>query len=205
MCCVLGLPGFPGLMDRAALADEITPVQTVRNLQKALDNADAALLNQCADVESVVGQAVDVFLRDLQSPDAQASLPPVLAMLLGPLSSSETAQSTIRGTLQREVSEFVRYGVRSGNFAGKPRETTPPEGLLAPLFADASLGRKEVRGVGTPVQQGDMAVVPFSVRDHGNGNTYPVQAELRRQNGRWRIVGLANMPALIKQVREEGQ
>lgn len=195
LCCALYSP---------ACADELTPEQTVRNVQKALDTADAALLDQSAHVESVVGQAVDVFLRDLQSPEAQASLPPVLALLLGPLSASETAKDTIRSTLQREASEFIRYGVRSGNFAGKARETTPPAGLLAPLFADASLGRKELRNIGIATRQGDVALVSFSVLDHGNGNTYPVQAELHRQGGRWRIVGLANMPALIKQVREEG-
>lgn len=193
-CCLSSAP---------AGAVEFTPEQVVRNLQKALDTADTNLLNQSADVEAVLGQAVDVFLRDIQSTDAQASLPPLLAMLISPLNSSPTAKNTIRATLQKEASEFVRYGVRSGNFAGKPRETTPPSGLLAPAFADASLGRKEVRDIGPATRQGDVAVVPFSVLDHGNGRSYPVQAELRRTDSQWRIMGLANMPALVKQVRME--
>lgn len=192
-----------GVLLAPAHAAELAPEQVVRNLQKALDNADTALLNQCADVEAVIGQAVDVFLRDIQSADAQASLPPLLAMIISPISSSESAKNAIRSTLQKEAAEFVRYGVRSGNFAGKPRETTPPAGLLAPAFVDASLGRKEVRDMGPTTRQGDVAVIPFTVLDHGNGHSYPVQAELRRMDGQWRIVGLANMPALVKQVRAE--
>lgn len=200
LCCSLLLGG---MVTSPAYADETTPEQALRDLQKALDTADAALLDKCVDVETVLGQAVDVFLRDIQSEDAKASLPPMLAMLLSPLSSSDTAKNAIRSTLQREASEFVRYGVRSGNFAGKPRETTPPAGLLAPAFADASLGRKELRSIGSTTRQGDVAVIPFSVLDHGNGNSYAVQAELHRKEGRWRIVGLANMPALVQQVRTE--
>ena len=186
-----------------AQAGELAPEQVVRNLQKAMDTADVALLDQCADVEQVLGQAVDIFLKDLQATDKQGSLPPVLAMMLSQLTSSESARVSIRGLLQREAAEFVRYGVRSGNFAGKPREAAPPSGMLAPFFADASLGRKEVRHIAPALRQGDVALVAFEVLDHGNGNTYPVQAELHRADGAWRIVGLPNLPALIDQIRAE--
>ena len=184
-----------------AQAGEFTPEQVVRNLQKAVDKGDVALLDASADVEGVLGQAVDVFFKDIQKPEAQTSLPPALAMMLSSVASSEA----LRALLQREGASFVRYGVRSGHFGGQPRESEGLSGMLAPLFAEASLGRKEIRRISPMGGKDGVAVVAFEVLDHGNGQSYPVQAELRRAEGRWRITGLANMPDLLRQVREEGK
>lgn len=180
-----------------------TPSGAVRGAAQALDTADAALLDQLVDVEGLIGQAVDIFLDDAATPQGQASLPPVLGMILSSVGSSAQARSSVRSLLQSEAGEFVRYGVRSGNFAGKPRDVAPPSGMLAPLFADASLGRKEIRNVGDAVQDGETTWVPFSVYDHGNGNTYAVQGVLRRDGGLWRVVGIRNVRELMTKIRGE--
>lgn len=179
------------------------PEQAVHGLRQALNASDAALLDRWADVDGVLGQAVDVFLEDARTPEGQAMLPPMLAVVLSSVDSSPQARALVRGTLQKEAGEFVRYGVRSGKFAGKPREAAPPSGMLAPLFADASLGRKEIRAIGKAMPEKDGYYVPFDLLDHGNGNTYIVEASVRKNGDQWRIVGIRNIRALMDRIRQE--
>lgn len=179
------------------------PEHAVHGMQRALESGDAALLDKWADVDGILGQAVDVFLEDARTPEGQALLPPMLAVVLSSVDSSPQAKALVRGTLQKEAGEFVRYGVRSGKFAGKPREAAPPSGMLAPLFADASLGRKEILSIGRAVPEGSGYYVPFVVRDHGNGNTYPIEATVHKKGDQWRIAGIRNMRALMDRIRQE--
>lgn len=48
------------------------------------------------------------------------------------------------------------------------------QGLLDPLFADASTGRKEIREIGQARRDGRGWLVPFVVHDAGNGEDYSV-------------------------------
>lgn len=179
------------------------PEQAVLGLQRALNTSDAALLDRWADVDGVIGQAVDVFLEDARTPEGQALLPPMLAVVLSSVDSSPQAKALVRSTLQKEAGEFVRYGVRSGKFAGKPKEASPPSGMLAPLFADASLGRKEIRTIGEAVSEKGGYYVPFTLMDYGNGNTYTVEATVRKSGEQWRITGIRNIRALMDRIRQE--
>ena len=143
-----------------------------------------------------------VFLQDAKTED-QSTLPPALAMILASVGKSEQATELLRSTLSKEAGEFVRYGVRSGAYAGKSRQAEPPSGLLAPLFSDASMGRKEIQQVGRPVAESGAVYVPFTLKDHGNGNSYPVEAWLRQQDGDWKVIGLRNVRTLVRLIREE--
>lgn len=187
----------------ADVAASASPDTAAPALRRAVDNADAALLDSVADVRSIVGEAVDMFLQDARTPEGKAALPPLPALILSSTGDNPRRRAALRDFLRREAEELVRYGVRSGAFAGKPRQAPPPEGILAPLFADVSLGRKEIRQIGRAVREGDAAYVPFTVHDHGNGNDYPVQALLRRAGKEWRIVSIRNLREIMDQIRRE--
>ncbi|MEG2173223.1 MAG: hypothetical protein RRY29_08160 [Desulfovibrionaceae bacterium] len=179
-------------------------------IQQAIDIGDVALFEDHVDIDALVAAAVDYFLQDAQSPEGAARLSPVVAMIISSVGTSADAQKTLRGLMGREARNFVVYGVQSGHFAGEKRENVrPPEGLLAPLFADASLGRKEIRDKGAPRPAsgaggaGQDIFIAFSVYDYGNGRSYPVTGRMRLVNAHWKLVGVENLPVLVEQLRRE--
>ena len=188
LALMIGLCLFP-LPTRAQ-----TPETTLRNVQTALDNSDVELFERSVDLDALISQAVDTFLKEAATPAGRAALPPVPAMLLSSIADNEMRQ-------------FVRYGIRSGAFAGrKPKD--PPSALfsgsaLAPLFGDVSLGRKELRDISRPIPDGRDMRIAFTVLDHGNGNVYPVIARLSPTDTDWRIVAVTNMRALVDQILQE--
>ncbi len=179
-----------------------TPVQTLHDIQQALDTGDQAFFDASINMESLIGQCVDIFIEDAGKAD-QKTLPPVLALMLSTVTQNETARKTLRNTLVGEAAAFVRYGVRSGAFGGKEIQTEQPGGLLSTLFADASMGRKEIVNIGKPVEESGAVYVPFTLKDHGNGKSYPVEAWLREENGSWRVIGLRNVRTLVRIIRGE--
>ena len=200
LALMIGLCLFP-LPTRAQ-----TPETTLRNVQTALDNSDVELFERSVDLDALISQAVDTFLKEAATPAGRAALPPVPAMLLSSIADSES-DSSARALLHHEMRQFVRYGIRSGAFAGrKPKD--PPSALfsgsaLAPLFGDVSLGRKELRDISRPIPDGRDMRIAFTVLDHGNGNVYPVIARLSPTDTDWRIVAVTNMRALVDQILQE--
>ncbi len=75
--------------------------------------------------------------------------------------------------------------------------------MLAPLFGDVSLGRKELRDIRRAVPDGRDMRIAFTVLDHGNGNVYPVMARLSPMDTDWRIVAVTNMRTLVHQILQE--
>ncbi len=189
------------LSNTQALAGS-SPVQTLQDVQQALDTGDQAFFDSSVNMESLVGQCVDIFIEDAKKADQQ-TLNPVLALMLSTITQSESARKTLRDTLVGEASAFVRYGVRSGAFSGKEIATEKPGGLLSTLFADASMGRKEILDIGQPVEESGAVWVPFTLKDHGNGRSYPVEAWLRQENGHWRVIGLRNVRTLVRIISGE--
>ncbi len=182
------------------------PISTIHDVQRALNNADVKLFDASVDMESLVGQCVDIFMQDANKAE-QTTLPPMLAILFSAASSNETAKETLRSTLVTEVSAFVRMGVSSGAYAGKLKENIQPTwetGILAPLLANASMGRKEILNIGDAIAESGAVFVSFSLKDHANGNTYPVEAWLREYSpGQWRVIGLRNVRTLVRLLRTE--
>ncbi len=179
-----------------------SPVQTIKDVQSAIDNANEAAFVKAVNMESLIGQCVDIFMEDAQK-SHQQTLPPALALLLSTINISEGARKQLRSTLVKEGSEFVRFGVRSGAFAGKPNDTATPAGMLSALFGNASMGRKEIMLIGAPVESQGAVYVPFTIKDHGNGQSYPVEAWLRQEEGQWRVIGLRNVRQLMRIIRGE--
>lgn len=209
LCCLLGASALCFTIGAANAASEKvsgaqSPAQALDAVQHALDTGDVALFEQHVDMDAIVGAAVDFFLADAQSPEGKARLSPVVAMVISSVSSSEDAQQGLRSLIGREARNFIVYGVQSGNFAGQSRANVPPpDGLLAPLFADASLGRKEIQRKTAPLADGKDALISFSVHDYGNGRSYPVTGRMRMVNAQWRLVQVENLPDLADQLRRE--
>lgn len=209
LCCLLGAAVLCAAAGTAVAAtDSISgpqsPAHALKAVQKALDTGDVALFERHVDMDAIVAAAVDFFLADAQSPEGKARLSPVIAMLISSVSSSADAQQGLRALIGREARNFMVYGVQSGNFAGQSRANIPPpDGLLAPLFADASLGRKEIQSTTAALADGKDALISFSVYDYGNGRSYPVTGRMRTVNGQWRLVQVENLPALADQLRNE--
>ncbi len=180
------------------------PVQVIQSIQSAIDNADEAAFVKAVNMESLIGQCVDVFIEDAQKSDQQ-TLPPALALMLSTVNMNAFARQTLRSTLMNEGSAFMRFGVSSGVFAGKVKNTEGISGMLSSIFANVSTGRKEIMLIGSPVSSQGAVYVPFTIKDHGNGNSYPVEAWLRQENGQWRVIGLRNVRQLIRIIRGESQ
>lgn len=183
-----------------------TPEATLRAVQTALDTGDVGLFEKYVDMNGVIGRAVDIFLEEAGTPAGKHALPPVLAMLLSSAAESGS-DSSVRSLLRHEAAQFVRYGIRSGAFAGCPPEDAPSAffsgSMLAPLFGDVSLGRKELRDISRPLPDGRDMRIAFTLLDHGNGNVYPVIARLSPTPAGWRIADITNMRALVEQILQE--
>lgn len=213
ICCLLctlfcgllyGLSCAPAPAHAAEMRDAQSPEQSLQAVQRALDSGDVALFERHVDIDALVAAAVDYFLQEAQSSEGKARLSPVVAMLLSSVSYSDDAKLKMQALMGREARNFIVYGVQSGNFAGKAKDKAPPpDGLLAPLFADASLGRKEIRQSGPVVADGKDRRLSFTVHDYGNGQKYHVNGRFRTVGTVWRLVQLDNLPALAAQVRGE--
>ncbi len=200
----VGFAAEPLATEDASTFQASTPAEAVVALQKAIDTADQALFDRVVHMESLVGQCIDVLMEDAES-QGQDLMHPALAMILSTVKMSEQAYRALRATLIGEAASFVRYGVRSGAFAGKKVEAAEPTGLLASVFADTSLGRKEILRMNAPVSESDAVYISMLVKDHGNGNIYPVEAWLREEKTGWRIIGLRNVRTLVRILSGEKQ
>ena len=72
---------------------------------------------------------------------------------------------------------------------GKVRPVTPANPDTTANAATAAQGREWL--------------VPFSVHDAGNGETYPVLGRIRREGADFRLVGVENLPELYDLIRSE--
>ena len=156
----------------------------------AVDNADAACFEQLVDMDAILNEAVDLFMKEAAKPENSSLLPPMLALMFSGAAMAEDNGLGVRKLLVSEARALVHNGIASGAFAGKSVQDYRTEGWVAPLFESVSMGRKEIRNVGTPVRQGKDWIVPFVLRDHGNGNSYAVRARVSDAGGNPRVVAV---------------
>ncbi len=182
----------------AAAADR--PAAALTEIREGIARRDMAPIERRMDFEALLDQGMDTFFELLQR--RSASLPPALALMAGAADSPEMRQM-LRGLMKSEIRTFIRYGVVSGHFAGKPDPSVRPEGLAAPLLQDVSLGSKTFRTRGTARINGETAVLPAVLHDGGSGREYPLDLRLSLQDGLWRITGLENLPQLTARLRKE--
>jgi hypothetical protein len=197
LCCILML-----FFSCAAFAAN-TPEQAVRDAQRAIDAKNADRFDQLVDAGRILGTATDLLLAEADKPNGQ--LPPILALMLSSVKDSQSLAG-LRALIAQEIHIFVRYGVLSGNFAGKPDQSVRPGGILAPLFGNVSMGRKELHIAG-PAAPGprDQVFLPVELKDYGNDNTYPLLLRLQWNSPDWRIVEIVNLPDIWNAIQIEAK
>lgn len=180
--------------------------QCVTEIGQAVDRADAAAFERLVDVDAILTSALDIFVQQARDPRVAEELPPMLAILFAQAAPGEQGNATVRSVLLSESRAFVMNGISSGAFAGRKVEGRAAQGVLAPLFADASTGRKEVRQVGEARAKNGDWLVPFTVYDHGNGESYRVTGRVSfGGNSAGRLVAVENLEALMGQVADESR
>lgn len=186
--------GLP-LSSAQALSSQ-DPRLCLREVENAMADADVDAFDRLVDVEGIIASALDTLAAMADDPDVSGKLPPALALVI---SQGALGNATFRSLLVREAAEFVRYGVGSGAFGGVDNPGYKGGGMLAPVFAAASLGRKEITKVGVPTYTEDgRSSLPFRVLDHDNGNEYAVVGIFARKGpGSVRLVGVGNLRDLI--------
>jgi len=179
-----------------------TPEQAVRDTQRAINAKDADRFDQLVDTSRIVNAATQLLLAEAGKPDSQ--LPSILAFMLSSAKDSP-AFAALRELIARETHAFVRYGISSGHFAGKPDDSAYPGGvLLTLLFSDVSMGRKELRVAGPSAPDGqDRVFLPVELKDYGNGNTYPLLLRLQWHAPDWRTVEIVNLSDVWNQIQAE--
>ena len=178
------------------------PRQCILEAGGAVDKSDVAAFERQVDVDAILEQALNLFVRRAQDPEAAKDLPPMVALLFTQAASKE---GNVRSLLLNETRAFVINGISSGAFAGRKPSGNTAQGLLAPLFADASTGRKEIKNVGQPRRDGEGWLVPFVVHDGGNGESYDVTGRVTTVNGAMRLTSVANMESLLRKVAAESR
>ena len=184
----------------AQAADD--PRQCIVAAGAAVDAADVNAFERQVDVNAVLTQALDIFVRRAQNPETAKELPPMVALLF---TQAAAKDGNVRGVLLSETKAFVLNGISSGAFAGRKPTGAAAQGLLAPLFADASTGRKEIKSVGQARSDGNGWLVPFVVHDGGNGESYDVTGRVTKVDGQMRLTSVSNMETLLRKVAAESR
>ncbi len=204
--CLLLFPILIAVLCASAIAAPSGKPETVlKDIQKAVDNSDMAAFERHVDMNRLLDQgssAVVAAMRKAGDMDT-SSFPPMLALIIVSVQQPEMA-GQIAALLKNETASFVRYGVSSGAFAGKPRTDAALEGLIAPLMRDVSMGRKEFR-LRSRVQReaSGMYLVPATIHDYGNGRDYRVDLRVGSVQDVWRVLEIANIDTLLARLKKE--
>ena len=86
----------------------------------AVDNADAACFEQLVDMDAILNEAVDLFMKEAAKPENSSLLPPMLALMFSGAAMAEDNGLGVRKLLVSEARAFVHNGIASGAFAGLP-------------------------------------------------------------------------------------
>ena len=205
LCCTLLALGIFALLTSVSvpLVRAADPRQCVADVGRAIDAADAAAFERLVDVDVILDAALTLFLRDAQMPKVAAQLPPLLAVIFSQAASGASGGNNLRTLLFSEARAFVINGVSSGAFAGRTPRGGSAQGLLAPLFADASTGRKEIQRIGQAKSDNRGWLVPFAVHDAGNGESYEVLGRVSPVKNGFRLTAVENLKELLDRLRAE--
>lgn len=179
------------------------PAQCLIGINEAVGAGDMAALEALADLDALLNTSLDAYLAEMRKPENQGKLPPLMALALGQLEGA--GGNRIRGALLSEARAFVQNGVETGAFAGKRLDQIQSRGLLAPLFANASLGKKEIVWIGPASQVEGGWVAPFTVHDYGNDRDYAITGRFSGRDNGCVLTGIENIPELIRILQAEAE
>ncbi len=180
-----------------------SPRECVVRAGNAIDNADAELFTQNVYLDAMIAQGLEDFFAEVKKPEVARDLPPILALFLSRVQDPEQKKN-IQKLLATEVRAYILDGVASGAFAGQ-RKQAAARGILAPLFANASTGRKELIQIGEGRSETEGWIVPCTLLDYGNGMEYPIDALVQDVDGRFKITAVRNLPEIFVRLREEAK
>lgn len=175
------------------------PAGAVTGVQKAIEANDMALLERAIDLDAVVAKGVEAALADDAVVEAVSKYP--AAALVLALGSSGGANEAIRTLLGSEVKEYIRHGVVSGAFAGKPKDNVSRYGGIfgSKAFRGGDKDIVTISDVTVKNQDKSSARVTATVTQGSKKKTYPVEMAVQKQQSGWRIVEIANIPDLVRQ------
>ena len=179
------------------------PVDCIEEIGIAIDAADADTFQELVDLDSVLQNGLTAFLQEANKPENASKLPPLAAMLVQQMSDSGSAGNGLRSLVLDQMRSFILHGIASGSFAGKKVQNAPSGSLLAPLFENASMGRKQITNIGLPQADGNAWLVPFTIHDHGNDNDYQITGKLAPFDNGLRFTEIVNIIPLLTQIGNE--
>ena len=191
-------------LSAGAAARAAGPEDSIRMLQQAMDTRDMALVEKYLDLDGTVVKAVDVIITDQdvlrQAGQASFALGAMLAM-----GSDEKTVPVLRDLMQTEVREYIRHGVVSGAFAGKPQEgASTYNGIFGKAFRGGVKDKKQFGPAKIKKREKETAIVATSLAYGTKGKSYPLELRLERQQGVWRVVEIANAAELALKSRQKG-
>lgn len=178
-----------------------TPEECLAEISEAMEAGDSARFEELIDLNPILESSLDTFLREAAKPENASSLPPMLAMLF--TQNAGQAGQAVKGMLIAAARAFVLGGVSSGAFAGRQLDQSQSQNLLTPLFAQASVGRKEIRNIGQAVPDNGDWLLPFTVHDYGNDQDYPVIGRFRQSGDNIRLAAIENLDQIFSQIQKE--
>lgn len=180
-----------------------TPEAALRDVQAAVDTCDLPRFEQLVAVDPLLDQGLDVLLQRMRT---SSSLPPALELMAGALRQNPALEPSLRVMLKDELGKLVRYGIASGRLTGHPKNNVPPQGMLAPFLTDLSTGAKTIKpgGPARPDKTLPQArILPVSIHDAGNGQTYRVHLRMVPNGDSWKVDRVANMADVVARLEKE--
>lgn len=91
----------------------------------AVDNADAACFEQLVDMDAILNEAVDLFMKEAAKPENSSLLPPMLALMFSGAAMAEDNGLGVRKLLVSEARAFVHKWHRFRGFCRQERAGLP--------------------------------------------------------------------------------
>lgn len=178
-----------------AAAQTKGPAESVNMLREAVAANDFALAEKYADIDAIIKKGVERVIVDEKILREASKNPAVdMALALGPGAGNEV----LRALLAAEAREYIRHGIVSGAFAGKPRPDVPAYGGLFPeAFRGGDNDRVTFGNATTTRITGDTAHVKTSLTRGRNARVYPLELVVRKREGIWRIEEVSNAAELF--------
>lgn len=176
-----------------------SPESCIFEIGNAIHKADVKKFESLVDIDAIIYVAFDVFLREVKKQESVSNLPPTLALLFSYAADLGSSNVNMRKFLSSEVKSFVINGISSGSFAGV-RTGSRDMGIISPLFADASIGKKEIRNIGKAMAVANGWLVPFSLYDFGNGHNYHIRGLVSKNSKGFRLVAIDNINVLVSKI-----
>ncbi|MDE5832527.1 MAG: hypothetical protein K2H64_06020 [Desulfovibrio sp.] len=189
------------IVGAAEIAVAESPYETLEKAAEAMDKGDGATFQRFVDLDSLLERALSEFIADTAR--NKDIYPAPIVFIMEQASDPGFKGRAMRGLMLAEAKDFMIDGVSSGAFAGRKLRYEARSGVLAPLFSNMSLGKKEILGVGDGIRDGDDVILPFSLHDYGNDQDYAVKGRFARNGDSWRLTAIENLPEIFEQLRRE--